>query len=48
VPSYGDVKPEKGEMLFKAGTERKQHVVGVQPNGKGSVFHLVYVWEAGT
>jgi hypothetical protein len=43
----GDDKPEKGGMLFKAGTEKKQHLVGVQPNGRGSVFQLIYVW-AGT
>jgi hypothetical protein len=36
-------KPEKGGMLFKAGTKQKQHIVGVQGNGKGSVFQLVYV-----
>lgn len=38
-----DDKPEKGGMLFKAGTKEKQHVVGVQPNGTGTVFQLVYV-----
>lgn len=40
----GDDKPEKGGMLFKAGTDKKQHIVGVEPNGKGTVFQLVYVW----
>ncbi len=38
-----DDKPEKGGMLFKAGTKRKQHIVGVQPNGTGTVFQLIYV-----
>ena len=40
----GDDKPEKGGMLFKAGTQRKQRIVGVQPNGNGSIFQLIYVW----
>lgn len=38
-----DDKPKPGEMLFKAGTKEKQHVVGIEPNGSGSVFELVYV-----
>jgi hypothetical protein len=39
----GDDKPENGGQLFKAGTKEKQHIVGVQPNGQGSIFQLVYV-----
>ena len=38
-----DDKPEKGGMLFKAGTKEKQHIVGVQPNGQGTVFQLVFI-----
>jgi hypothetical protein len=38
-----DDKPNPGEMTFKAGTKEKQHVVGIQPNGEGSIFQLVYV-----
>jgi hypothetical protein len=38
-----DDKPSLSEMTFKAGTKEKQHVVGIQPNGGGSVFQLVYV-----
>lgn len=38
-----DDKPEKGGMLFKAGTKEKQRVVAIQPNGTGSLFQLVYV-----
>ncbi len=38
-----DDKPEKGGMLFKAGTKQKQHIVGVQANGAGTVFQLIYV-----
>jgi hypothetical protein len=41
--SCGDDKPEKGAMLFKAGTEEKQHIVAVQPNGHGSLYQLVYL-----
>lgn len=42
-----DDKPEKGGMLFKAGTRKKQHIVGVQPSGTGSVFQLIYVEARG-
>jgi len=42
-----DDKPEKGGMLFKAGTKEKQHIVGVQPNGTGAVFQLIYVEARG-
>ena len=38
-----DDKPKPGKMLFKAGTKEKQHVVGIEPNGSGSVFQLAYV-----
>ena len=43
----GDDKPDKGGMLFKAGTKEKQHVVGVQPNGAGTVFQLLYIEARG-
>jgi hypothetical protein len=36
-------KSDKGEVVYKAGTKDKQHVVSVKPNGTGSVFALVYV-----
>lgn len=36
-------KPDPGKMTFKSGTKEKQHVVGIEPNGSGSVFQLVYV-----
>jgi hypothetical protein len=39
----GDDKPDKGGMLFKAGTKAKQHIVGVQPDGPGALFQLVYL-----
>ena len=35
-------KPGPGEMTFKAGTKEKQHIVGIQPSGTGSLFELVY------
>jgi len=38
-----DDKPEKGGLVFKAGTKEKQHVVAIQPNGQGSLFQLVYL-----
>lgn len=44
----GDDKPEKGGMLFKAGTKARQHIVGVQPNGPGTLFQLVYIEDRGS
>lgn len=38
-----DDRPEAGGMLFKAGTKEKQHIVGIQPNGAGSVVQLVFL-----
>ena len=43
----GDDKPDTGGMLFKAGTKEKQHIVGVQPNGTGAVFQLLYIEARG-
>src|SRR6266446_7838146 len=43
----GDDKPDKGGMLFKAGTKEKQHIVGVEPNGTGAVFQLLYIEARG-
>ena len=37
----GDDRPEKGGMLFKAGTKEKQHIVNIHPNGQGSLYELV-------
>jgi hypothetical protein len=42
-----DDKPEKGGLVFKAGTKEKQHVVAIQANGPGSLFQLVYVEARG-
>src|SRR5260370_16873798 len=41
----GDDKPEKGGLLFKAGTKEKQ--LGIQPNEHGTTFHLVHVEARG-
>jgi hypothetical protein len=38
-----DDTPETGALLFKSGTKGKQHIVGIQPDGQGSVFQLVLV-----
>ena len=43
----GDDIPEKGGMLFKSGTKEKQHIVGVQPNGSGTIFQLLYIEARG-
>jgi hypothetical protein len=43
----GDDKPDPGGMLFKAGTKEKQHIVGIKPNGQGSLFQIVYVEARG-
>jgi len=43
----GDDKPEKGGLLFKAGTKEKQHLVAIQATGQGSLFQLVYVEARG-
>jgi hypothetical protein len=43
----GDDKPEKGGWLFKSGTKEEQRAVGVQPNGSGTLFQLVYVYARG-
>jgi hypothetical protein len=42
-----DEKPEKGGLVFKAGTKEKQHVVAIQQNGTGSLLQLVYVEARG-
>jgi len=41
ILTCGDDKPEKGGMLFKAGTKQKQHIVGIQPNGQGTFYQLI-------
>lgn len=37
----GDDRPGNGGMLFKSGTQEKQHIVGIQPNGQGTIYQLV-------
>ena len=41
ILTCGDDKPEKGGMLFKAGTKQRQHIVGIQPNGQGTFYQLI-------
>jgi hypothetical protein len=42
-----DDKPDKGDMLFKAGTKDKNHLVAIQPNARGSLYQLIYLahWD---
>jgi hypothetical protein len=44
----GDDKPDAGELLFKAGTKEKQHVVSVKPVAAGVNIDLVYLEARGT
>ena len=44
----GDDRPDKGGMLFKSGTKERQHIVAIQPNGKGSLYQLVALGSWGT
>ncbi len=43
-----DEKPKPGEISLKAGSKNKEHAVGIQPNGAGAVFQLVYAETKGT
>ena len=38
-----DDRPDAGGRLFKAGTKRKQHVVGIKPRGSSTEYDLVYL-----
>lgn len=40
-------KPDKGGLLFKAGTKADQHIVAIQSEPQGSLYQLVHVahWE---
>jgi hypothetical protein len=40
-----DDKPGKnGGTVFKAGTNKNQHIVEVEQNGSGSTFALIHLW----
>jgi hypothetical protein len=41
--SCDDDHADASEMLFKAGTKEKQHLVSVKPNGTGCIFNLLYI-----
>lgn len=43
-----DEKSKPGEISLKSGTKAKEHVVGIQPNGSGTLYQLVYVETRGT
>jgi len=43
----GDDHPKPGGVELKSGTKDQQHVVGIEPNGSGTVFALVYVESHG-
>ena len=43
-----DEKPKSGETSLKSGTKAKEHAVGIQPNGSGTLYQLVYVETRGT
>lgn len=38
-----ETQMKSGHFQYKAGTKEEQHLVGIEPNGSGSVFHLLYV-----
>ncbi len=41
-------KPKSGEMSLKAGSKEREHAVGIEPSGSGTVFQLVYIELKGT
>jgi hypothetical protein len=43
-----DEKPKAGEISLKSGTKAKEHAVGIQANGSGTLYQLVYVETRGT
>jgi hypothetical protein len=46
--SCEDEKPKAGEISLKAGSKEKQHAVGIEANGSGATFQLVYIEMKGT
>ncbi len=42
-----DDRPDPGGMILKSGTKERQRIVGITPNGQGSLFHLVYIETRG-
>jgi hypothetical protein len=43
-----DDRPERGELVLKAGTKGEQHIVGIKGEGSRSVFQLIYVEARGS
>jgi hypothetical protein len=46
-PGCEEDRPDKGELVLKAGTKQEQHVVGIKASGDLTVFQLVYVEARG-
>jgi hypothetical protein len=46
--SCAEDRPDKGELVLKAGTKEEQHVVGIKTSGNLTVFQLVYVEARGS
>jgi len=46
----GTDKPDKGSLLFKAGTRSDQRLVAIQPAAKGTLYQLVHLahWDSDT
>lgn len=43
-----DDTADKGGMLFKSATKERQHIVAIQPNGKGSLYQLIALGSWGS
>ncbi|MGC1254290.1 MAG: hypothetical protein WA867_01955, partial [Candidatus Acidiferrales bacterium] len=46
--SCEDEKPKPNEISLKSGSKSQEHAVGIQPNGSGTLYQLVYVETRGT
>jgi|SRR5215831_3694002 len=36
-----DTTPDNGGMVFKSGTKNKQHIVSIEQDGQGCIFHMM-------
>jgi hypothetical protein len=41
-------RPDKGELVLKAGTKQERHVVGIKASGDLTIFQLIYVEARGS
>jgi hypothetical protein len=46
--SCDEDRPDKGELVLKAGTKEEQHVVGIKASDDLTVFQLVYIMARGS